>query len=186
MLFQEWTTPLVADPFRGYPRAACGTIHRLQQRPPCAADSLLPCGLHCGLQENVCSDIWSTSPSFSDLHICRAVSHIFLLIFCHSCFAAFFTLSQIYYHKGTTIVSDGFKLWPEVGPFWSWLCPLWEQPLEASSHRGHFCRPLTTKTLLSKPSTNALNDFCSKPCFVFIELVWELFRICVCMCVCVW
>ncbi|NXH49107.1 CSMD3 protein, partial [Dicaeum eximium] len=54
---------------------------------------LLPCGLHHGLQGNVCSDTWSTSsPSFSDLHVCRAVSYIFLLIFCHSCFAAFFLL----------------------------------------------------------------------------------------------
>lgn len=55
----------------------------------------------------------------------------------------------------------------------------------ASSHRGHFCRPLTTKTLLSKPSTNALNDFWSKPYFLyflFIELVWELFHMCVCVC----
>lgn len=51
----------------------------------------------------------------------------------------------------------------------------------ASSHRGHLCRPLTTKTLLSKPSTNALNDFWSKPYFLFIELVWELFHMCVCV-----
>lgn len=144
--------------------------------------SLLPCDLHHGLQGNVCSDTWSTSShSFSDLHVCRTVSHIFLLIFCHSCFAAFFFYSFL------NMLSQGHchcfwwvQLWPEVGPSWSWLCPTWEQTLltEVTS-----CRSLTTKTLSSKPGTKALNYFRSKPCFVFMELIWEL--VCVCMCVCV-
>ena len=70
----------------------CSTVdlHGLQRHNLCYR-----CLLY-GLQGNLCSCVWSTSSSsssFSDLGVCRVVSHIFSLISPSCCCAAFLTSS---------------------------------------------------------------------------------------------
>jgi len=119
----------------------CSTmdLHGLQ------GDSLPHHGLHHELQRNLCYGTWSTSsPSFTDLDICR----VFSLTYPYSSLPSQFSSpSYIPYHRGATTTADclGLGQWQvHLGAGWHWLYQT-SGKLLASSHRSHTCRAPLTK-----------------------------------------
>lgn len=69
---------------------------------------------------------------------------------------AFFSLSSIHYHRGTTTITGRLSFgqpWVYIGAGWNWLCPTWQQLL-VSLHRNQSWSCPATKTLPHKQNTS--------------------------------
>jgi len=154
-----WAPHGVTGSFRHPPALAWDPFRGLQR------DNLPHHGLHHELQgKTLCSSVSSTSSHsfFTDLGVCRFVSHLLTpLSNCHLP-TVFFFPAKTCYHRGTTTIGDWLGLGHQrvcLRAGWCWLYQTWGKLL-AASHRSHPYCPPATKTLPCKPITTASDNIC--------------------------
>lgn len=106
-----------------------------------------------GLQGNFCSSAWTTFslPSSVTLMSPEVLVWLFLILLCHSCWAAFLSILKYDIREELAAGGHNFGQWQALlGAICNWLCLIWGQFL-LSSHGDQLYSPFP----VTKPSHKA-------------------------------